>query len=262
MKRGFGIPATNDAERAATLATTIEQLGYRTVWTNDIPKADGLWTAAQMAAATTHLRVGVGVAPIDRRPPAAIAAEIERLQIPLDRLSLGIGAGRSERPIRAMGDAVAELRELVGPDLCLGISAMGPQMCRLAGQIADFVLFNWMTPPRLEWAARLVDGAAADLEKRTEKFSYVRVAIGEEAAQRLQSEAFKYNSVPAYERHFRAMGHPVEQVGIAAEAAEVPAQLAPYDRVLDEGVVRALPAGESVESTLAVARASAPAGLV
>lgn len=260
MSRGFGIPATGDSQRARTVAAEVERLGYSSIWTNDVPQADGLWTAAQMAEATARLRVGVGVLPIDRRTPAEIAAGIEELQIPLDRLWLGIGAGRSVRPIGAVGAAVAELRELVGPDLRLGIAAMGRQMCRLAGRIADFVLFNWMIPEHIRWAVDQVDtGAAGDLDTPPPlKFAYVRVAVGSGAAQRLAEEAAKYNSFPAYRRHFQAMGQPVASVGIATGADDVPAHLAPYDRVLDEGVARALPAADSVESTLAVARASAP----
>ncbi|MEX2586534.1 MAG: LLM class flavin-dependent oxidoreductase [Actinomycetota bacterium] len=260
MNRGFGIPATADESRARTVAAEAERLGYSSIWTNDTPKADGILTAARMAEATHALRVGVGVVPIDRRPPVEIATEIERLGVPLDRLVLGVGSGRSPKPIAAVRDAVYELRELVGPDLCVGISAMGPQMCRLAGRIADFVLFNWMVPERIAWAGEQVSRGGADDASTPvpQKLAYIRVATGPSPEQQLHKEAAKYDSVPAYHRHFQAMGVPLEEVGVATGAANVHAELAAYDRVLDEGVVRALPASDSVESTLAAAQASAP----
>lgn len=263
MYRGFGIPATADEARVHRVAAEVERLGYTSIWTNDIPKADGLLTAALMVEATSTLRVGVGVLAIDRRPPAEIATEIERLGLPLDRLLLGIGCGRSAKPIAAVRDAVAELRELVGPDLNLGMAAMGPQMCRLAGRIADFVLFNWMVPERIEWASEQVRlGAAKEPSSPLpRRLAYIRVATEPGAQNRLHQEAAKYDSFPAYHSHFQAMGVPLPQVGIAAEADKVHSELAPYGRVLDEGVVRALPDSESVESTLAAAQASAPVGL-
>lgn len=257
MTRGFGIPATGDQARARTIGAEVERLGYTSIWTNDIPKADGLWTAARLAAATGSIRIGVGVVPIDRRPPVDIATAVEELQIPLDRLMLGIGAGRSPKPITAVREAVEELRELVGPDLTLGIAAMGPQMCRLAGKIADFVLFNWMVPERIQWASKQVERGSAP-GNRPRRLAYIRVATGTGAGERLRAEAAKYDSFPAYHRHFQAMGADLAEVGIAADAAGVPRQLRSYDRVLDEGVVRALPGSDSVESTLAMAEASAP----
>lgn len=261
MNRGFGIAATAEEDRVRTVAAEVERLGYSSIWTNDIPKADGISTAALMAQATLAVRVGIGVVPVDRRPPVEIATEIERLGLPLDRLMLGIGCGQSPKPIAAVREAVEELRELLGPDLRLGISAMGPQMCRLAGRIADFVLFNWMVPERIQWASERVNAAAAakdPLAPPPMTLAYVRVATNPLAEERLHNEAAKYDSIPAYHRHFQAMGAPLAEVGVAADAADVHAELAPYDRVLAEGVVRALPASDSVESVLAAAQASAP----
>lgn len=261
MRRGFGIAATAEEDRARTVAAEVERLGYFSIWTNDIPKADGISTAAVMAEATLTLPVGIGVVPVDRRPPVEIATEIERWGLPLDRLMLGIGCGQSSKPIAAVRDAVEQLRELLGPDLHLGISAMGPQMCRLAGRIADFVLFNWMVPERIKWASERVNAAAAakdPLAPPPRTLAYVRVATNPLAEERLYKEAAKYDSMPAYHRHFQAMGVPLAEVGVAADAADVHAELAAYDRVLAEGVVRALPASDSLESVLAVAQASAP----
>lgn len=260
MSRGFAIPATEDLERAQEIAARVEALGYSSIWSNDTPGADGIVTAAAMADATENLRVGVGVVAVHRRPPQEIAEVVRELEIPLERLVLGVGSGSSPTPIRTVRDAVAALRDLLGPELRVGVAAMGPQMCRLAGEVADTVLFNWMVPKRLAWArARVAEGAGRsrrnDLPELT---AYVRCAIGGGAAERVAAEASKYNGYPAYTRHFTAMGVPLADVGVTDQTGDYPSRLADYDSVLDEVVVRALPKSESVTSTLAVAEASAP----
>ena len=260
MSRGFAIPATGDLERAQQIAARVEQLGFSSIWSNDTPGADGIVTAAAMADATERIRVGVGVVAVDRRPPEEIESQVRELEIPLDRLVLGVGAGSSRTPIRTVREAVADLRNLLGPEPRIAVAAMGPQMCRLAGAVADTVLLNWMVPERIVWAkAKVAEGAArAGRDDLPQTACYVRCAIGEGAVDRVAKEAAKYNGYPAYTRHFNAMGVPLGSVGVTGEADGFTSRLADYDRVLEEVVVRALPASESVTSTLAVAEASAP----
>ncbi len=259
MSRAFAIPATGDLEKAQEIAVGVEELGFAGIWSNDTPGADGIVTAAAMADATESLRVGVGVVAVDRRPPEEISEMLRVLEIPLERLILGVGSGSSPTPLRTVRRAVAALRDLLGPDLQIGVAAMGPQMCRLAGEVADTVLFNWMTPVRITWAqARVEEGV-----KRSGRpdppatAAYIRCALGHGAADRVAAEAAKYNRYPAYTRHFTAMGVPPGTVGVAGQTADFTSRLADYDSVLDQVVVRALPESDSVASTLAVAEASA-----
>ena len=262
MARGFGIPATRDAARAYEIAAAVEELGYSSIWTNDIPAADGLVTAANMAEATESIRIGIGVVAVDRRPPEQIVRAVRELELPLDRLVLGVGAGSSDAPLIVVRKAVEELRDTLGPEPAIAVAAMGPLMCLLAGEVADTVLLNWMVPERIEWArGHVARGAGrSGRDGGPEVAAYVRAAIGESAVDRMAKEAAKYNSYPAYTRHFAAMGAPFESVGVTDGNGRYAARLAEYDRVLDEVVVRALPASESVASTLVVAEASAPGG--
>jgi alkanesulfonate monooxygenase SsuD/methylene tetrahydromethanopterin reductase-like flavin-dependent oxidoreductase (luciferase family) len=260
VSRGFAIPAAGDLERAQEIAARVEQLGFSSIWSNDTPAADGIVTATAMADATERIRVGVGVVAVDRRPPEEIESQIRELEIPLDRLVLGVGAGSSRTPIATVREAVAALRNLLGPEPLVAVAAMGPRMCRLAGEVADIVLFNWMVPARITWAKdRVAEGAGrAERDGLPRTACYVRCAIGDGAVDRVAGEASKYNGYPAYTRHFSAMGVPLAAVGVTGEAEGFTSKLADYDRVLEEVVVRALPASESVTSTLAVAEASAP----
>ena len=140
---------------------------------------------------------------------------------------------------------------------------MGPRMCELAGRGADLVLFNWMLPERIVRASALVSAGEAkrEITGRVERAAYVRVSLEPGGVGRVEAEAARYNRIPAYRRNFEAMGAPLASVGVAGLAEEIPARLAAYDSVLDEAIVRALPALDTVESTLALARAAAPISL-
>ena len=260
MTWGFGIPATKDRGRAATIAAHVEDLGFDTIWTNDLPRADGIRTASFMAESTRSIRVGIGVVPCDRRPPGEIAAAVKEHSLPLDRVVLGIGAGSSSDPLNLVRGSLEELRGLLGPTSKIGIAAMGSRMCELAGELADVVLLNWMVPQRIWWARRRIERSTAGHDAlKPEVAAYVRVALGAGGRERIREEGEKYYAMPAYRRHFRAMGEDLSSVGIAGSPATVVSLLPEYSEVLDEVVVRALPASDLVESTLAVAEATAPA---
>ncbi|MDQ4149655.1 MAG: LLM class flavin-dependent oxidoreductase [Actinomycetota bacterium] len=261
MAWGFGIPATGDESRASRIAREIEHLGFDTIWTNDIPRADGIRTAAYFAESTSEVRLGVGVVPCDRRPPEEIASRVGEVDLPLDRLVLGIGAGSSTHPVQTVRACVHRLKELLGPSLEVGVAAMGGRMCALAGEVADLVLLNWMVPDRTRWARGEIDKGRASRRDSVapEVAGYVRVALAEDGRQRIRAEAERYYAMPAYRRHFEAMGEDLSEVGVAGPAAKLVPLLAGYEEVLDEVVIRALPASDSIESTLAVAEATAPA---
>jgi hypothetical protein len=263
MGRGFGIPATPDAERARAVAAECERLGYSSIWSNDIPNADGIATAGYLASSTENLRVCVGALPCDRRPAREVAQLVRTLEIPLERLVLGLGAGQSKRPLKTVAEAAGILRAELGPALTIGVAAMGPQMCRLAGRLGGLVLFNWMVPQRIVRASVLVTAGEAQREVpgKVERAAYIRVSLEPGGSGRVEAEAARYHRIPAYRRHFEAMGAPLVSVGVAGSAGEIPARLAAYDSVLDEAIVRALPALDTVESTLALAQAAAPTAL-
>ncbi|MBI4611378.1 MAG: LLM class flavin-dependent oxidoreductase [Candidatus Rokubacteria bacterium] len=57
-------------------------------------------------------------------------------------------------------------------------AALGPQMCCLAGEIADRMLFNWLTPEHARLSADWVRAGAATAGRRPPTlFAYVRVDV-------------------------------------------------------------------------------------
>jgi alkanesulfonate monooxygenase SsuD/methylene tetrahydromethanopterin reductase-like flavin-dependent oxidoreductase (luciferase family) len=260
IRRGLGITAGLDAGLARDLAIGCEQLGYHSLWSNDEPASPGLETLAHFAAAAPQLELGVGVLPLDRHQPVRIAAEITRLGLDPAKLWIGVGSGQLSRPIQPVQQAVAELRELLPEGMRIVVAAMRPRMCLLGGAIADAVLLNWMLPAHAAQARRWVQ-QGADQARRAAPVvaSYVRVAVGPGAGQRLCAEERRYRNInEAHRQHFEAMDVPLGSVGVAAPARPgVLDGLAPYHSALDLPIARLL-TDQDATSLPAAAGAAAP----
>ncbi|MBX7111699.1 MAG: LLM class flavin-dependent oxidoreductase [Dehalococcoidia bacterium] len=252
MGRGFGVDAGLPAEVASELARRAEAAGYTSIWTTDTPRADGLADLAAFASGTTRIRLGVGVLPLDRRPPAAIVEQVRALGLPLDRLWLGIGSGASDRPLALVREAIPPLREAL-PGVAIAVAAMGPRMTRLAADLAEGVHLNWLTPNTIENARSLAGSAS-----RAQLLMYVRAALDPGGRERVGQEAARYAATRS--AHFEANGVPVDQVGVAGPPGSFDAQLAPYEALLDQTIVRALPASPAPEDLFALLEATRPPG--
>lgn len=258
QSRGFGVAAGLDPDVAQPLAARCAELGYGSVWSNDHPGAKGLNTLAEFGAAAPGLDLGVAVIALDRTPPQAISADVERLGLDPARLWLGVGAGFGERPLTRMREALPELREAL-PGVRLVLAAMGPKMCELAGASYDGAFFNWMTPAFAAGARAKVEAGAASAGRDTPPiFGYVRTAVGPDAAARLAKEESFYRDLhDGYRNHFARLTEPEGTVGVAAaDSPEAQSQLAAYT-ALDTAVVRGL-ASATAEAMTAVATAAAP----
>jgi alkanesulfonate monooxygenase SsuD/methylene tetrahydromethanopterin reductase-like flavin-dependent oxidoreductase (luciferase family) len=261
VSRGFGVAAGLDPEVARPLAARSAELGYDSLWSNDHPGAKGLETLAEFAAAAPRSDLGVAVIALDRTPPEAIAADIERLAIDPAKLWLGVGAGFSKKPLTKMRESLPQLRESL-PGVRLVLAAMGPKMCALAGAEFDGVFFNWMTPGFAAGARAReeVEAGAREAGRQTPPvFGYVRTAVGPDAAERLAKEESFYRDLhKGYRDHFDRLGEPEGTVGVAAaDRDEAQSLLAAYEDPLDTIVVRGL-ASAKVETMTAVAAAAAP----
>lgn len=258
MARGFGVAAALPHALVGQAAAAAEALGYSTFWVNDTPGADGLAALATAAAATTRIGLGVGVIPLDRRPPAEIVARVEELALPRARLVVGVGSGGAAGGLERVRAGLAELRGALAAPVV--VAALGPRMCRLAGEAADGVLFNWLTADYTHASVALVTAAAAAAGRPAPRLlAYVRVALPG-GAERLQAEGERYRAIPQYGAHFARMGVAPAATGVAGEAAAIQPALAAYEALLDEVTARAITPTDSLEEILAVAQAAAPAG--
>jgi alkanesulfonate monooxygenase SsuD/methylene tetrahydromethanopterin reductase-like flavin-dependent oxidoreductase (luciferase family) len=261
LPRGFGVAAGLDPAVAEPLAGRCGMLGYGSMWSNDHPGANGLETLAAFARSVPGIDLGVAVMALDRHSPTEIAAKVEELDLPRDRLWIGVGAGFSEKPLTRMREALPELRAAL-PGIRLVLAAMGPKMCAFGGSEFDGVFFNWMTPEFAAGAREHVRSGAEDAGRNPPPvLGYVRTAVGPDADERLAKEESFYRDLhDGYRNHFARLGEPEGTVGVAGAAPPVvQSRLAEHDQVLDLIVVRAL-ASATVEGMGAVAEAAAAPG--
>jgi alkanesulfonate monooxygenase SsuD/methylene tetrahydromethanopterin reductase-like flavin-dependent oxidoreductase (luciferase family) len=257
MGRGFALHAGVAPEVIRAVAREAETAGYGSFWVNYPGPVDGLAALAVAAAETTRIALGVGVVPLHTRDPDSIVAGVRANALPVDRLLLGVGSP-NPGALGRVRTGIAALRARLPTRLV--VAALGPRMCRLAGEVADGVLFNWLTPEHALLSAEWVRGGAAAAGRPTPRLTaYVRVAIGAASAARLGDEARRYAAIPAYADHFARMGVPPSATAVAvAAAAAVSGALARWEQALDEVVVRAITANDSVDETLALVRAARP----
>lgn len=255
-KRGFGVAGALDHGIVEPLAREVEGLGYSTLWVNDTPSGDGLSSLSVAARVTSSIRLGVGVIAVDRVPASRIIARVHELGLPLDRILIGIGAGRTKvGSLELIRSAAHELRAAGIPS---AVGCLGPKMVALTGQVSDAALFNWLTPAAATESARALFDAANGRE--VEPIAYVRVGFGEGAHARVEEEAARYEAIPAYGDHFARMGvRAVETCVLGVTAEQVDRELRLFEASLSEVVARAITGEETLEAYLALSDAAAPA---
>jgi alkanesulfonate monooxygenase SsuD/methylene tetrahydromethanopterin reductase-like flavin-dependent oxidoreductase (luciferase family) len=254
MAQGFALAAGTAADIIRATAEEAERLGYSSFWVNHPGPTDGLAALGTAARATRGIALGVGVIPLHTRGPESIVQGVRGHHLPQERLLLGVGSPNPGALARVRS-GVAELRSHLQTRLV--VAALGPQMCRLAGEIADGVLFNWLTPEHarrsLEWVQAGAEAAGRGAPRR---FAYVRLALGAAACDRLAEEGARYAAIPAYANHFARMG--VKPVIAARAPEEIRTALAGWQGIVDEVVLRAITAEDTAEATLALVRAARP----
>lgn len=250
-RRGFGIAGTLDHEVVRGLAAAVERNGWDAFWANDTPGGDGLASLAVAASVTERVALGVGVIPVDRMPASQIAARLRELDLPLDRVIVGIGSGSTRKgAIARVRAAVVELRELVPVRISIG--ALGPAMCRLTGEVADGVLLNWLTPEQARESGETIREVAVVAGRPVPAIAaYVRVAQPS-GRDRLAVEADRYASFPQYGAHFARMGVPAIETTVSGTDTEIQNGLSAFDDMVDEVILRAIVADESLAAYLSL----------
>jgi alkanesulfonate monooxygenase SsuD/methylene tetrahydromethanopterin reductase-like flavin-dependent oxidoreductase (luciferase family) len=258
MALGFAVFAGTTPEIIRASAREAERLGFASFWVNHPGSTDGLAALAHAARETRRLELGIGVIPLNTRGPESIGQGVTANALPLDRLLLGVGSPNPDS-LKRVRAGIAELRSKLSTRLV--VAALGPQMCRLAGEVADGVLFNWLTPEYARQSAdRVREGAVAARRQPPKLYAYVRAALGPAAGERLQEEANRYAAISAYAANFERMGLKPVETAIAAPTAEgIQRGLARWQGIVDQVVIRSITARDTVEENLALVKAAAPA---
>ena len=255
MGQGFALFAGTAPEVIRASAREAEGLGYTSFWVNHPGATDGLAALALAAKETRRIDLGIGVIPLHTRGPDSIVQGVQANALPLDRLLLGVGSPNPDA-LKRVRAGIAELRARLSTRLI--VAALGPQMCRVAGEVADGVLFNWLTPEHARRSAESVRAGAASAGRPAPKlFAYVRVALGAAACERLAEEGARYAAIPAYADNFARMGvKPVETAIAAPSPDAIPRALDAWRGAVDEVVLRAVTAKDTVEENVALLRAA------
>ncbi|MFH8251474.1 LLM class flavin-dependent oxidoreductase [Microbacterium sp. B2969] len=244
---GIGLPGETPPGTVARVAALAEELGFASFWLNDTPRGDSLAGLHTAAGATRRIRLASGVIPIDRRSGAEIADDVRRLELPDERLVIGIGSGGLSRPLAAVAKEAAELQSTVRARVVIG--ALGPRMRLLGATESDGVLLNWLTPPIAADTAREIRDAAAAAGRDGRTILYLRTAIDPDAQVALEQQTALYDRIPAYASNFAALGISAIDATISPRD-DFSSRLGEYRRSVDEVVLRVVTADASEASYL------------
>ncbi len=257
--RGFGLAGESPSETILSAASAADAAGYDSFWLSQPREGSTLATLQRVADETRRIRLGVGAIPLTRLTPEEIVGHIRELSLPRERLRLGVGSGTGAGSLDRLRRGVQQLRSLLDAEIV--VAPLGPKMCSVAGELADSVLLNWLTPAyagmSLTW---IHDGAASVGRAVPIVAGYVRCAIGAASRSRLEAECDRYGSFPHYAAHFARQGaQPIETTIHARDADELRDRLRSYEPVLDHVVVRAITAHDAPAEVLALVEATKPA---
>lgn len=239
-------------------ARLAKDLGYRSYWTAETTGPEAFASLAAVGAAAPGLDLGTGVLALQLRTPmlaAMGAATLQSLQPDIEVI-LGVGvsspvvAGQwhgtpyGERPVARCREYLTLVREcLTGetvtfdgdfyrcrrfrlgvrlgerrPKLLLG--ALNGQMLRLAGEVADGVLLNYLPATAVRWCVEQVragEVAAGRPSGSCTVYAYVHVGVGDRdaAADLARRDLFSYAVVPAYAAAFARAGFADDVAAVA-----------------------------------------------
>lgn len=228
-----------------TLARAADDAGYASIWSPEVGSRDAIVLCSLYGANTLRAAVGTGVVPVYSRGPAQLAmAAATAADASQGRFVLGLGAGHrftAERwfggtwhdPRSRMRETVDVVRRLLAgervdhsgsftlhgfqlggnhPKVPIHLAALTPSSLRLAGEVADGVILNWLPPSGVERASLIAREAAADAGRSIRVLTYVRCAVVEEAEYEhtvrmaLREQTYSYASLPAYANSLRQAG--------------------------------------------------------
>jgi len=250
-------------ERTLELARIADTLGYHSVWVAEVNGLEAFSILGAASQATHIVGLGTGVLPLQVRTPPLLAMAAASLQqlVPEREVILGIGISSpvvvsdwhgtdyGSRPLSQVREFVALLRECLsgepvtfqgdfyevrrfrlGVEVAIRrprivIGALGEGMLRLAGEVADGVLLNYIPASHVPWAVEQVRrGGDATI------YANVHVGVGDRsiAERSARYDLFSYAVVDSYARSFSRAGfaEAVEEIRAAHQAGHRAAALA------------------------------------
>jgi probable F420-dependent oxidoreductase len=230
----------------AEVAREAERLGYTDAWSSEVDGVDGFTPLAGIALAT-GMRVGIAIANVYTRGPATLASTAAGLaELAPGRFVLGIGAGsqviveswnggRFVKPatrVREMaqvlkaafaGERVVFAGETIAVDgfrlnrptpapIPVHIAALRPGMLKVAGEVGDGAITNWLSPEDVPKVVAVVREAARAAGRDPEALEIsARLFLnldppGPEAETAVRRHLAAYLNVPVYKAFQQWLG--------------------------------------------------------
>jgi len=247
---------------AVEVARRAEGIGYRSVWVAEANGAEAFSSLAALSAAAPSLSLGTGVVALQLRSPLLVAmagATLQSLAPDVDVL-LGVGISSpvvterwhgvpyGEQPLARVREYVTLVQAYLSGEsvtssgrfyavrrarlgVRLGerkplvvVAALNPGMLRLAGEVADGVLLNYLPASHVPWSiARVREGEAGAGRPpgTTRVYAYVHVGVCErpDGIKSARRDLFSYAVVDAYAANFARAGFAGEVDAIRAAHA-------------------------------------------
>lgn len=250
----FGSLGVLGPHAVTDIAQQAQRQGYRSFWTVEATGTDAMTLLGAVSQAAPKLDLATGIIPVQLRAPtltAMTAATLQAMNPDVDIL-LGVGVSApgilrqhgesaTDKPIGMMREYVSLLRQCLSGESVtfdgkyfqasrfrLGVrlgerkpkiimAALNPQMLKLAGEIADGVLLNYLPASHV---AASVDQVRKGGDAKI--FAYVHAAVGELAnsANSARKDLFNYAMADGYARMFREAGFSNEIDELRSRQAE------------------------------------------
>lgn len=107
MTRGLAVAGEYPNDTIHAAASMAEASGFSSFWLSQPPDGASLATLDVVARVTASIPLGVGAIPFTASPPATIIATLKALDLPLERLHLGVGSGIGPGSLDRVRDGVA-----------------------------------------------------------------------------------------------------------------------------------------------------------
>ena len=237
--------AGRDLPQQAELIAHAERRGLTGVWMAEVNGADAITQAASAISATTAMRVGTAIIPIQTRDPLLMAMTAHSLaELSGGRFVLGLGTSTSViiedwhgrpwgKPLAATREFVSLVRQLLAGErvtadgqfpmkraslarrgqqsVPIYLAALNDGMLRLAAEIADGVILNFVSPRQVKRAVDLIQTVRKDaaLTGQFEVAVFFRATVTDDETNslpRYQQELLTYLMSPVYQKFFEADG--------------------------------------------------------
>lgn len=244
---GFGITGKVPADVVRELAPMVEQAGFRSMWFNHITNGNAYQSIRTAADVTSTLVLGSGVTSIDSMMSAReIVDHVHDLDLPTDRLIIGIGANKPPSPLRTVQEGIELLhQELSGVPVYVG--ALGPKMRELGVKEGEGVLLNWLTPEAAQLAMQDRKSHAPETDAKVAL--YIRCSLGQGKRQAIEAEAARYEGFPSYAANFNRLGFRAMDAAVfVQDGSELKSRLAAFQDVVDQPILRAITAEDTLEA--------------